>query len=233
MKRSGLTLAVLLAAAVAVAILASAGCGESAPDSPTWIQDVRPILVANCVRCHSPPQIGGAPSYFRLDVYEDTDLDTFASTCDAGAPCELGAASESLLASGDVITERMPPRFPLTDRQKQVIQNWADDGAPKGPPRADNHVPTMELTGEPSTSGDHLLVPYLIQDRDFDIVTGYVTAEPTTGGPALTLPRELYVGASEIVIPATTPPGTYDLTATLDDGSDTVAVDLGTIEVAP
>ena len=233
MKRSSLTLAVVLLAAV-VATGAIAGCGRTAPDSPTWVDDVRPILVANCVRCHSPPQIGGAPTYFRLDVYEDTDLDTFASTCETGDRCVLGSASESLLAAGDVTTERMPPRFPLTDRQKQVLTTWADDGAPKGPSRAGNHAPTMELTGDPFTGSDQLLVPYLIRDQDFDIVTGFVTAEPMAGGPTVTLPRELYVGASEIVIPtATTPAGTYALTAMLDDGSDTVAVNLGMVEVAP
>ena len=55
-----------------------AGCAESGPDNPTYDQDVRPLLVARCVRCHSTPgqvdplsaktgmpilKAGGSPSF--------------------------------------------------------------------------------------------------------------------------------------------------------------------------
>src|SRR5690606_560452 len=46
-------------------------CGPGGPASPTWAEDAAPILAANCGRCHTVPAIGGAPSGFRLDIYDD------------------------------------------------------------------------------------------------------------------------------------------------------------------
>jgi len=39
-----------------VAMLLGLGCGTEAPvpDKPTWVDDVQPIMQANCFHCHGP-----------------------------------------------------------------------------------------------------------------------------------------------------------------------------------
>jgi hypothetical protein len=86
MKRS-LLLVVLALAGVAVG-----GCEPAGPDTPTWEADVRPLLQARCLRCHSrdirSDQYAGtaAPSYtFDFETWAElrdapmTDLDRFAA----------------------------------------------------------------------------------------------------------------------------------------------------------
>jgi hypothetical protein len=69
----------LLAATLSLA-LSSAACGPIVPVSPTWKDDIRPLMVSRCIRCHSAsfrvdpsvkpplPVIDPAmPSFFNFD----------------------------------------------------------------------------------------------------------------------------------------------------------------------
>ena len=102
-----------------VALFACAGAAMAA--SPTFNQDVAPILYQNCATCHRPGEV--AP--FSLLTYQDA------------------AKRASLIA---VVTEKryMPPWKPepgygnfeharrLTDEQIAVLGAWAKAGAPEG-----------------------------------------------------------------------------------------------------
>ena len=231
---------------------AAAACSPSVPSEPTWVDDVRPILAANCIRCHSPPYIGGAPVTFRLDIYdEDRYLipyldagpppDAAPGAPDAGpdaGPVEPepvhGARHESeQQAFRDVLVTRsiMPPRYPLTDRQVDVLMKWHEVSEPKGEPREGNAAPTMILVSDPEVIAGAVRLSYSIEDGDDDIVTGAIVAAPDGGGDPIVASNELFAGrgAVEFSLPA----GTFALTAEIDDGQvdPAVSVELGQVVV--
>jgi hypothetical protein len=218
---------VSLIALAALAVLASA-CAPEVPEQPTWTEDVRPIILANCVRCHSPPQLGGAPSFVRFDKYDNEDRDG------DGNPDVFGAGSTATAIATRVEAEEMPPRFPLWPRQRDVIVAWAESGALEGPPVEGNQPPTMELFGfEPI--GGVLTGGYVIEDPDFDLVTGTVTADPDGNGNPFAITFDLFSGVGKIEWDVSgVVAGSYELSAVIDDGNGAeVTVDLGSVEVAP
>jgi hypothetical protein len=209
-------------------LLAAAACSPSVPSEPTWVDDVRPIMAANCIRCHSPPYIYGAPANFRLDRYGD---DRFLQP-DGEVPVH-GAeyASVDGTLANTVEDGTMPPRFPLTGRQIDVLVAWHDASEPKGEPRADNHAPTLTLTDGPEVSPGRVGLSYEIEDADGDIVTGVIVADPGGGAdPDPIIPtNELFVGRGTVRF--SLPTGNYALAAELDDGNETVSVDVGEVTV--
>jgi hypothetical protein len=209
----------------AVAALA-AGCAPDVADEPTWRADVRPIVLGNCIRCHSAPPLGGAPSEVRLDVYEfEGEL--------ADGTIVRGANSVAMQMAIYVEDESMPPDFPLWPRQIDTIVAWADNGAPEGAPVEGNQPPTMELE-DFEADGDLLIADYRIDDPDSDLVTGRVDADPDGDGAVVPVTYELFSGQSQIVWDISeVPPGSYELTAEIEDGSARETIDLGSIEVEP
>lgn len=213
-----------LAAALAAAALTA--CAPEVPETPTWTEDVRPIVLANCVRCHTPPAIASAPDNVRFDKYDDEDRDG------SGSPDMYGAGSEAMLMAVRVLAEEMPPEFPLLPRQQDVIAAWAEAGAPRGEPVEGNRAPTMELVGDFERDDDLVVASYRIDDPDFDLVTGRVEADPDGDGPIITVTFDLFSGVSQIVWDiAEVPTGSYDLTAIIEDGSAEVSVGLGSVDV--
>ena len=119
----------------------SSGCSiePSAPGQPTYEADVRPILMARCIRCHGSPTLADPTStndaykarplpIRRFDVFADTPCDT----PDAGAACVISGAQSSaalikLYINADPKTTGMPPAPapPLTSYQKDTLLNWA------------------------------------------------------------------------------------------------------------
>lgn len=241
--------------AIAALLAAITACSD-VPDSPTWTEDVRPILVANCTRCHSPPYIGGAPPAIRFDIYNDItvvdgpDLGEEADIVVTGVVNERGTAEFVAQRTAD---GEMPPRYRLSDGQIETIQRWVDMDKPFGEPRPDNHLPTIELTDELVEEDNRVAVRYRIADEDFDLVTGILCA---TDDPDLDLAAPLlctrldnpqgvgspiFIGAdlASDNMGRTTwntngfPPGSYRLIVQLDDGQELSVVELGTVEVQP
>ncbi|HKE20015.1 MAG TPA: hypothetical protein VKB80_34310 [Kofleriaceae bacterium] len=220
---------VMLLALAALAALAAA-CAPSVPDAPTWTEDVRPMVLANCTRCHSPPSLGGAITIVRLDKFEDEDRDL------DGSRDMFGAHAEAMLMADRTEADEMPPDFSLFPSQKELLRNWADSGAPKGPPLEGNEPPTMELLGDFEASGDLLVADYRIDDPDGDLVTGKLLADPNpdVDGDELPVTFDLFSGQAQIAWNVSgVAPGSYDLTAEIDDASAVATVDLGSIEVQP
>ncbi|MDP3275407.1 MAG: hypothetical protein Q8Q09_09450 [Deltaproteobacteria bacterium] len=91
--------------------------------SPTWWQDVRPLISQHCAGCHSAGLVGP----FALDTFADT----------RGKLAAIAAA---------VRTRTMPPWMPLagcqefrharalTDAQIETLTQWANSGGPEGDP---------------------------------------------------------------------------------------------------
>jgi len=89
------------------------------PAQPTYQQDVMPFLSDHCVLCHGSPPDRGAPSTFRLDVYDDPS---------GKVPGAAGMANSSLY---DIQIGRMPPGGGLGPNALRMIQNWVNNGTPQ------------------------------------------------------------------------------------------------------
>lgn len=222
--------------ALAVVSLAI-GCG-GAPDNPTWTEDVKPILQANCIKCHGSVTRGGAPADFRLDVYDS------AVTRGDGRFIR-GALSMARFIKERTHAETMPPVVALNGVQIDTLANWFDTAEGGlipafGDPVASNRDPEITLGRSLDQSLDSqgfLAVEYVLSDPDFDVVTGILRAVPTGGGNVINIPGELYSGRGAVAFDAAAAPeGTYDLVAELFDGNSPileggVEVTLATYEV--
>ncbi len=211
-------------------LLAAGACAPEVPAEPTWVDDVRPILAANCIRCHSPPHISGAPQSMRLDKYDDEFLPDIDIDDNDDPELVQGAAVYSVQIA-ERVQDDMPPRFPLTGRQIDVLTAWHEAGAPHGEARANNALPTMVASGDLQVSNDRVALGYEIEDADGDIVTGILMADPGGGADPdpIVVSNELFVGRG--VVAGRLATGTYEIFAELDDGNDTVQVELGTAVV--
>ncbi len=87
------------------------------PDNPTYSKDIYPLYRDHCLLCHSSPPDRGAPSYFRLDVYDDTNNVT-------------GAMNMASSSAYDVSINKMPPGAKSGDgvgpNGRAMLQKWAD-----------------------------------------------------------------------------------------------------------
>jgi cytochrome c553 len=110
----------LLGAAPAL-VLTGAGCsssGPAVPAHPTWIDDVRPILVANCVSCHDATS--DTPSY---------DYPTLADFQAARANFEFLISMGEGAIRRPALSSPMPPppAAPLPDWQVETLVRWFND----------------------------------------------------------------------------------------------------------
>jgi hypothetical protein len=196
----------------AIVLLLAAACAPATAGDPTWLADVRPILVANCVRCHGYPAIGGAPSTFRLDVYEDTTID--------GRLVRGAAFMDDFIAARASDLEDMPPRgVELSPRQKDVLAAWPGEPPALGS-RAGNRPPTATLLSQQAVSELAELV-IAVDDPDGDLVFGEVAGVP------------LRPGRQTVELDLRGRPGgeVVRLEAELGDGEITTTVDLGSVTV--
>ena len=87
------------------------------PDNPTYNGDIYPLFRDHCLVCHGSPPDRGAPSYFRLDVYDSSN----------GVSGAKDMASSSAY---DVKIGKMPPGAKNGDgvgpNGYQMLQKWAD-----------------------------------------------------------------------------------------------------------
>lgn len=215
------------ASPIALVLLASVGasvaaCAPATPEEPTWLSDVRPILVANCVRCHGYPPIGGAPGSFRLDRYDDEFIDGLlvrgAATM---APFIAARASER----GD-----MPPRGAfLAQRQKDILARWV----PESPQRAalgsrpGNRRPTATLLPQRVITETRAQLTVEVSDPDGDLVFGsLLLGDPLRPGYPLRPGRQ-----TVIIDLGPYPGGRLPLLANLSDDEVAIPVALGAIDI--
>ncbi len=214
------------------------GCVPDVPETPSFQEDVLPILAANCVRCHGLPVLGGAPEEFRLDSFANTvvtDGLPGAGACggDTDNPqAEVvicGASQYALLVGARLRNEQrpMPPRFPLEEYQLDTLARWVK--APvRGSPRPGNHPPTL-VVNDITRLGTRVTVRTRVEDGDHDLVVG--TVYVTVAGRDRVV-GSVRSGTLDVTWDSTgVPPGAYPLSATLDDGADVHAIRLGVLDV--
>ncbi len=208
---------------LAAGLLGALGCTPEVPAAPTWSADVRPILLANCVRCHGEEPSGGAPTAFRLDRYEDSDA--------RGARTMARYLAHR---AGDL--GQMPPNGPaLSDRQRDILKKWWAAKAPRG---EGNAPPTLQVIKAPAaTADDQVSLTYQIDDRDRE--AGYGTLVAVQGTTQVPIGRMLPGRHDVTWDTAQVPAGTYVLQATVSDAqADAMGatveqkVELGTVVVA-
>ncbi len=88
--------------------------------TPTWCNDIQPVMVANCVSaCHGATTSGSGHPEFRLDVY--------SSASPKGA-LEMGER----IKVRAVDQRNMPPGAPPTSlaRERDLINRWVAAGSP-------------------------------------------------------------------------------------------------------
>ena len=219
----------------AIALLGACS-GLDTPSDPTWIEDVRPIVYANCVRCHGYPAIHEAVPTFRLDSYSSTLMPDGDEMDGAAA----AATFNGYLADpfNGESKSQMPPRFPLEDRQVDILLDWialGDDEVepvvfpPRGE-RPDNAEPDMTFTEDLEVGGSRITAAYFIEDLDDDPVTGVLFAQGA--GDPVSLAGDLFAGRGEVSAELSLlEPGEYDIYAELDDGVGVTTVELGSVEV--
>lgn len=199
-----------------------AACGGDVPSNPTYFADVQPILRANCARCHGADPAEMKLAKFRLDRYVKGDEATFDAYDYAVAAA--GDRAPMLRLAVDLESPAMPPDYELTDRQKDILERWADQGAPKGT-RA-NRDPQIALTSDAPTTADQSVdVAFRAWDDDLDGLVVRLWAhdiassssdqdlpvgEPTGGGS-----RAFAVDTGQLASKHT-----FSIYAVIDDGFD-------------
>jgi hypothetical protein len=132
-------------ASAAFALVALVGCGPEVPANPTYSNDVRPIFMAHCVRCHGAndslnifpeSESLGAPSVCYLQRFEDTGdcvaaVDCkrgagFCGTLMAGSPPGSYISTRTIPSKENAYAPEMPPPSaePLNAWEIEVIDRW-------------------------------------------------------------------------------------------------------------
>jgi len=236
----------LLIAGMTLAV--SAAC--SAPDvpaSPTWAEDVKPIMAAKCVRCHGYPAIQGAPAGFRLDMYDDfITADGRRILGAKSMVVHIATRTDPSTRSGldgpvkNYKIALMPPApIELTDEQTQVILNWTnplnwEDDPDSSDPRpvrgtaTGNTAPNLSLTRPlaDSVTDGIMTIQYDLRDPDGDATAGMIIARdivpPTPPDTVVTIfvgPLNMGGGEVEWDVGALVSGTTYELFAVIDDGA--------------
>ena len=218
----------LAALAVMTVVAWQSGCSPAVPENPTWTEDVRPILMANCARCHTDSPIGGAPGYIRLDRFENWPNPA------GGNYIGAGALADRVVARASDPDLPMPPVIgPLDDRQQAILQGWLDNQAERGAPLPDNAAPTITVgPAQVDAVARTATFDYEILDEEGDYVVGQLASVSPVDDSDVVVAAVMYRGSGQVVWDFTDEPGgVYPVTAIIDDGNTLVSVDVGTVDV--
>jgi cytochrome c553 len=209
--------------------LATAACAPAAPANPTWEEDVKPILAANCARCHRSPAQNGAPGTARLDVCED------AGTLFGAATMAQNILSRATLPRDTSTAMPPPPATELSDRQIEIIENWIANGTPCTSAAAAPSLVLLRATEESVETrpgaASQLVLRYAIEDQARSLVSATVVAVAASGETHVA-PEPLRAGTGELAWTLDAmAAGTYELFVTLDDGSEIREVRVGTFAI--
>jgi hypothetical protein len=200
-------------------VLASA-CGGDIPDSPTYFADVQPIVRANCARCHGADASDAKISKFRLDRYVKGDTATF-DLWDYAQASGVEVAPIVRVAV-DHEAPAMPPDYSLTDRQREILARWIEQGAPKGT-RSNRPAQLSLLAPMDATTADQSIdVTFRAWDADLDGLMVQLWAHDLATGPEQDVPLGGTSGAGERTVSIDTGAlasrHQFEIYAVLDDG---------------
>jgi hypothetical protein len=179
-----------IALASSLALAFGAACSAAkAPDKPTWVDDVQPLLQANCSHCHGGTWLvtgerqrfdicdtsGFADSGYLFNAIDDSGMNL--------GPAATGANRLAKTLAADTSNDYMPPAPAggLPQYEKDVLANWAainpKGSAPCGT-RPGNHKPVVKLIGTPKYANQGVTVTVQITDADHDPVVGTMFVGP-------------------------------------------------------
>lgn len=210
-----------------VRLLSACGNDHAAPEgTPTYLDDIAPILQARCTSCHgTPTTTAEAQNCVRLDRW-DSAADTSRLCTDTGmAGWIFGVHDTAEMLVDQVVNGQMPFGGPvLAAHDVTTLEAWRDGGFPRrlpdAPPTIEFVSPTASITlCNPSCTYS---VAYAIADPDGDSVTWSLGW--SGGGKNGTFATRLTGGTGTVTIDASgLSSGTYSLVASLDDGTAVVS----------
>lgn len=183
-----------------------AGCTD-VPASPTYVDDVRPILLANCVRCHRAP---AACTPFERRGYR---LDHWS---DVGDVRGVAAMTERITVRAADLGD-MPDDNPLPEREREILRRWQRAGSPRGDASA--RAPVLQVSSQvPDVEPADQVVrlDYEIRDPDGDALSWTIGWRREGIEGVLTGPLAAGRGQVAVDVGVLTS-GTYQLVARLKD----------------
>ena len=104
-------------------LLVTLSCGSDDSNSPTFNQDVKPILAAKCEGCHNPEGIGP----FDLLTFNDASVHAAQS---------LKAIKENIMPPWKPVDNcnDYKGNFDITDEETAIIEAWINSGKKEGSP---------------------------------------------------------------------------------------------------
>jgi hypothetical protein len=144
---------IIALAALTIAVTASVSCAGATSNTPTFTEQVAPIVFQNCVTCHRPGEIGPFP----LLTYQDVRKRARQIAEVTGTRFMPPWHAES----GHV--EFLNPRV-LSEEQIATLRRWHEGGTPEGDPKK---LPKLPALPEGWQNGKPDLV--LKMDRPFKL----------------------------------------------------------------
>jgi len=192
----------MLSVLPALAWLSSAGSSTMAdeavgiPAGQFFDRDVAPLLTRKCLSCHDATSKKGG-----LDLTRATGA---LAGGDSGTAIKAGSAEESLIWQR-VAADEMPPKEPLTSKEKAILRQWITSGASWGTDPIDPYQISTEVRGgydwwslRPLAQPDVPILiesPWLRNEVDRFTLAKLEAAEisPSESAEARTLLRRLYI----------------------------------------
>jgi hypothetical protein len=113
------------------------GCGPVVPDRPTWQHDIRPLMVARCIRCHNDPggvdplTANAVPAWGAkppLVLLYNFDFVTLPNPVPQQLTALQALGPKSVRGSPHIMPP--PPAEKLEDWEIQLLDNWAAEKPP-------------------------------------------------------------------------------------------------------
>ncbi|GDX80555.1 hypothetical protein LBMAG42_23660 [Deltaproteobacteria bacterium] len=111
--------------------------------TPTWNQDIAPLVEERCAGCHAPGEIG------------PFSLTDFASAAPMASAMSAAVDADRMPPWGARATDECTPRYgwkndlTFSEEEKALLRAWAEAGAPEGDPETAAEIPpTVSLTLE-------------------------------------------------------------------------------------
>lgn len=203
------------------ALCSLAACGEDLPENPTYFGEIQPLLQAACSACHGADPVDPKVASFRLDRYVKDDAATY-DVWDYAQPSGDGVPPLQRVAVNRE-APAMPPGKALSQRDRDLLERWLAQGAPKGT-RA-NRLPAIErlAPAEVSAVDQELTLSLRAWDDDRDgLIVELWAHELGASGDAGDLPVSPRFGAGQRELTIDTgslaSKRSYQLYAILDDG---------------
>jgi hypothetical protein len=122
---------------LAASALAPAACGPVVPANPTWAEDIRPLMVARCIRCHDGTGHVDPATTMSTQVLSAALVAynfNYATLPDPlGGLATLRTLGPKSVRGPIAGGPRMPPppAEKLEDWEIQLLDNWAAENPPR------------------------------------------------------------------------------------------------------